>query len=151
MFCFRCGEKMIVRNKTYFCEKGDMPLSEHLDNKLSAVFEDKNERSFPDNTERIPPRKLFCLNARCPNPYQTYFNLEICPACHSTLRETTFYCPQCGIPMDNKSENSSANISCVVCQKNLTGELRYQIVELHPHKPYPNDFKPFKNQSPANE
>lgn len=135
MFCFRCAEKMIVKNGHRYCQNGDMYLSEVLNNKLTELFEEKSMRTFPKDDIELPKKRFFCLNLQCDNIIQ---NLEgKCAECNSEMREITIYCPECGIPMQRNSEISViSDFSCVACKKVIDKNLLYQIIELHPHKPF---------------
>lgn len=138
MFCFKCGERMIIKNQVHYCAKGDMYLSPKMDERLSGVFEDKNEKTLPKNIDEIPPQRFFCLNVRCRSGNQIYSFAGDCRLCGFRLFEITAYCPECGVPMKHNSAEPF-DISCVVCGKNLR-EFYYRLTEFHPHKPYAKDF-----------
>ena len=129
---------MIIKGKVHYCEMGDMYLSENMNKKLSEVFENKNERKTPENTDEIPQKRFFCVNPVCQNSKQIYPFGGNCPSCNFELFETTLYCPECGIPMKRDFEDSF-DISCVVCGKSLKG-FYYRLIEFHPHKPFAKDF-----------
>jgi hypothetical protein len=97
MHCPKCGNRLAREGATWTCARGNMPLSQRLNDLFEARF-------------------ISGTDARKPGEMSYHVGV-------------TWYCPGCGIAMDE----AEGNIACSRCG-GMLNDVIWDLIELHPHE-----------------
>jgi uncharacterized Zn finger protein (UPF0148 family) len=100
MFCPFCGDQFVRRNGELYCASGEMGLSQMLEELLTLQY-----------------GGLLHISVERPD-FLPYYQGGL-----------EWFCPACGIPLDNE-------LTCGQCGHSLENRV-YDLVEFHPHKRVP--------------
>ena len=105
MYCPKCGDKMIAKNNSMYCERGGMLLSKTLYARVNNRFiEHVPEEPLLRRTQK-PKGQFFC--PACGQHMKFYDGYLQCPSGHGSLNDCIFdlnmLCPHDRVELQNQS------------------------------------------------